>query len=50
VREGDWKLIGAEKGEPDFLANLADPEPEGKITSKNSRQSALTYSNSTTNG
>jgi len=30
VREGDWKLISAPHGEPDFLGNLADPEPERK--------------------
>jgi arylsulfatase A-like enzyme len=28
VREGDWKLISAPHGEPDFLGNLADAEPE----------------------
>ncbi|MCF7734480.1 MAG: sulfatase-like hydrolase/transferase [Akkermansiaceae bacterium] len=30
VRQGDWKLISSHKGEPDFLANLADEEPERK--------------------
>lgn len=28
VREGDWKLISAPQGEPDFLGSLADEEPE----------------------
>ncbi|MEI7901138.1 MAG: sulfatase-like hydrolase/transferase [bacterium] len=28
VREGDWKLISSQQGEPDFLGNLADEEPE----------------------
>ncbi len=30
VREGDWKLISAPHGEPEFLGNLADEEPERK--------------------
>jgi arylsulfatase A-like enzyme len=30
VREGDWKLISSHQGEADFLANLADEEPERK--------------------